>query len=68
MIEGKTICNQGIPIVQVGVEVLKKKRGTSAFAESAIGESNALGFNESGRCCFMRITAHMYAPEYFSLL
>jgi len=66
MIEGKTICNQGIPIVHVGVEVLKKKqRGAFAFAESAIGESNALGFNESGRCCFMRITAHMYAPEYW---
>ena len=56
----RSICNRGIPVVHVGVEVLKEKqREFSAFAEPAIGKSNSVGFNESCRRGFMRIAAHI---------
>src|ERR1700757_5107895 len=59
-IECEAICNRGIPVVYIGVEVLKEKqREFSAFAEPAIGKSNSVGFNESCRRGFMRIAAQI---------
>src|SRR5258708_25827367 len=62
MISSKAVGYVRIPAVHVGVEVPhKKQRNRTRFAESAIGETDAIGLNKLCRDRFVCVIAHRLA-------